>query len=219
MSVAISFYNSHGIVMSADRRIISNVDRSCGTIESIVLTDTEQKLFHLSDQCGLSITGSFSIGGTPISSVINTYIRKNDIEKIKPSEYLLKLAKYIKERQDNTSDNCILILSGYRNTFPYILSCNTLNPDIKTHLNNNAQCCVTYSGESDYLNLLLNSDDFVYDYAKYSLQDAVEFSAFMIRTVANLQKYQQKIQTVSEDCDILCITPYRSFWVNQLAVR
>lgn len=219
MSVAISFYNSHGIVMSADRRIVSKINRSSGIIESIVLTDTEQKLFQLSNQCGLSITGSFSIGGIPISSLINAYIKKNDIEKIKPSEYILKLAQYIRERQDDSSDNCILILSGYRNTLPYILSCNTLNSNITNHIGDNSKCSVTYSGESEILNILLNSNGFAYDYAKYSLQDAVEFSEFIIKTVAGLQKYQQKIQTVSEECDILCITPYRSLWANQLSVR
>lgn len=217
MSLAISFYNSHGITMSADRRIVTTVNRPTGIKESFVLTDTEQKLFQLSEQCGLSITGSFSFNEIPLSSIINSYILSHDVEQVQPAEYLLSLAEYIKKLHNSDCDNCILILSGYRNTNPFILSSNTLNPSVHQHIEQGPT--ITYSGENNLLGILLNSEGFAYDYSGYTLQDSINFSKFMIRTVANLQKYQQTIQTVSEDCDVLCITPNKSQWIDCLSLR
>lgn len=205
--------------MSADRRIVTTVNRPAGVRESFVLTDTEQKLFLLSEQCGLSVTGSFSFNGIPMSSIINSYIHSHDVGRVKPSEYLSSLAEYIKSLHASDSDNCVLILSGYRNTIPFILSSNTLNPSICHHIKKDSTSCVTYSGESDLVNILLNSEGFSYDYSKFTLCDIINFSRFTIKTVAGLQRYQQRIQTVSDDCDILCITPHKSLWIDHLPLH
>mgnify|MGYP005762464573 CR=1 FL=1 len=219
MSLAISFYNSHGIVMSADRRITTTINKTAATKESFLLTDTEQKLFRLSEQCGLSVTGSFSFNGLPVSSIINSYIFNHDVEKETPSQYLLYLAEYIKNLHNSDSDNCILILSGYRNTIPFVFSCGTSKLSVCNHIEEGSKHAVVYSGESDLLGILLNSKGFSYDYSKFTLCDVINFSRFMTKTVAGLQRYQQRIQTVSDDCDILCFTPHKSLWIDHLTLQ
>ena len=179
MSLAICFYNSHGIIMSADKRIVSAINRLNGITESIVVTDAEQKLFKLSDQCGLSVTGSFSFSGVPVSSILTNYIKLHNVNMVKPEQYLLQLARYI--------------LSLH---------------DVDDH------SAVAYSGENEIMNVLINSKQFAYDYAKFPMQDAIDFVKFMTKTVSGLQRFQQRIQTVSEECDIFHITPYTSRWIS-----
>ena len=214
MSLAICFYNSHGIIMSADKRIVSAINRLNGITESIVVTDAEQKLFKLSDQCGLSVTGSFSFSGVPVSSILTNYIKLHNVNMVKPEQYLLQLARYILSLHDVESDNCILMLAGYRNTIPFIISTGTKEINIVNHINSNDHSAVAYSGENEIMNVLINSKQFAYDYAKFPMQDAIDFVKFMTKTVSGLQRFQQRIQTVSEECDIFHITPYTSRWIS-----
>jgi hypothetical protein len=50
----------------------------------------------------------------------------------------------------------------------------------------------------------------------FSLQDAIEYAEFLVRTTALHQRFSQKIPTVGGEIDIALVTPFEGFqWVRQ----
>jgi len=53
-------------------------------------------------------------------------------------------------------------------------------------------------------------------YQVFSLQDAVNYAEFMIRTTANHQEFSQQLASVGGEIDIALVTPFDVFqWVRQ----
>jgi len=53
-------------------------------------------------------------------------------------------------------------------------------------------------------------------YQVFSLQDAVNYAEFMIRTTSNHQEFSQRMPTVGGNIDIALVTPFDGFqWVRQ----
>ncbi len=214
MSVALSFYNKHGITVCADRRIITCVNANENTKDSFVLTDSEQKLFSIMDKFALTFSGTASFRGVPTSFIICDYIDRFNLTSLTPSELILSLAKYIHGFHCNDNDNCVLILSGYHAGSPFIFSTGTQSPSVNTHIDQSVLSSLAYSGESNILDVFLKSDSVKYDYGNFTMQDAVDFLRFLVRTTSEWQRFQQGIQSVSPECDIICITPNNLCWVS-----
>ena len=53
-------------------------------------------------------------------------------------------------------------------------------------------------------------------YPVFSLQDAIDYADFLIRTTINHQRFSQTIPTVGGDIDIALVTPFDGFqWIRQ----
>lgn len=214
MSLAITFFNTHGIIMSADNLITSTIIKG-GSPYTFQSSQTEQKLFLIENKYGLSYTGTSSIDGVPLSSILEMYIKDNPINDMNPEEWLLKLAENTKNIS-KSYQNVIYILAGYYQHEQLIITTNTINPEVHV---NKKQSGLLYSGESNFLQMLIDSDTIAFDYAIFSLQDAADFLRFLNKTVAGLMHFGQYLPTVSENCDLLAILPNESYWLSRLPLR
>ncbi|WKY45976.1 hypothetical protein Q5O14_07740 [Eubacteriaceae bacterium ES2] len=212
MSLAIAIPTHHGIMMSADRRIMTTVYNEKSN-DTFLYSDSERKLFILPCGYGLSYVGASTIDGVPLSSIMDEYIACFSSTPPEPQSSLLEIATHI---QNLISDSTfsILVMCGYFENEKFVFSINTNVLEVKEHPNLNT---LIYSGDSDILSTLINN--FKYDYQKFNLADAYSFITLLNKTTASFQHFQQRAQTVSEDCDVLLITPKSTKWVTQLCVQ
>ncbi len=209
MSLALAFYNHHGIIMCADKLITATYNRS-GINYEIHQSSTEDKLFLIENQYGLSYAGTASIDNGPISAVIEKYIKLNPLADEDPLNWLLILATYFKNKMKE-SDNTIFTLCGYYHGERIMISSNTKNPEINIY---SGTAGITYSGENDYVSHLISSDLVHFDYTKFTMQDSIDFLRFVVSTVSGLMRFGQCLQTVSDECNILAIHPNEAYWVQ-----
>lgn len=210
MSLAMALYNHHGIVMSADKLITSTIKDGEKEIQ-YTRPSTEQKLFLIEEKYGLSCTGTASINGIPISAILEKYFVENSIQNLDIDTWLLNLANHFHAQLDGTTNNIIFIICGYQNNHRIIASTNTLKPSITLFT---SEASLTYSGENQFVDLLINSPIIPFEYSKFTMQDSVDFLCFLNETVANLMHFGQYSPTVSKECDILAIYPNKSYWVR-----
>jgi hypothetical protein len=72
----------------------------------------------------------------------------------------------------------------------------------------------TWSGDGSVVSLLWQSK--VASYATFSLQDAVDYAKFLIRTTADFQRFSGNLPTVGGEIDMALITNRRGFrWIAQ----
>lgn len=211
MSLAMALYNHHGIVMSADKMCTVTYPNNNGDLVTINKPPTEQKLFIIEDKYGLSYTGTSSIGGVPLSALLEEYFFQNIIKELNPNDWLLKLAVYFQSLLPEKG-NIIFIMCGYYNNKQFVITTNTSNPKI-TDVAGNPR--ILYSGEQQFVDILINSKIINYEYQKFTMQDSVDFLCFINRTIAGMMYWGQYLPTVSYDCDILAIYPNKSHWVQR----
>ena len=60
-----------------------------------------------------------------------------------------------------------------------------------------------YSGATDVAEKLLAAIPIIYD--TMTLQDRIDFHRFITQSIAKLQFYSDRLQTVSETCDIVVV--------------
>lgn len=210
MSLVISFNNHHGIVMSADKLVTSTYakDNQPCTIHG---SCTEQKLFLVENKYGLSYTGTSSVDNIPISALIEEYISQHSVNN-NPPIWLLEMANYFHLKMEQIENaNCVFIFCGYHNDSQFVLTTNTMNPEVT---DSTEKHCLIYSGESILLDHLINSDLIAFDYSKFTMQDSVDFLRFLNETVSGLMYFGQILPTVSKECDILAIYPNETRWVT-----
>ncbi len=75
----------------------------------------------------------------------------------------------------------------------------------------------TWSGDGSVVRLLWNpAVSAVANYAAFSLQDAIDYAKFLIRTTADFQRFSGRLPTVGGEIDIALITNHRGFrWIAQ----
>lgn len=211
MSLALALYNHHGIIMSADKIRTSSFKKKDGTLTTINLPPTDQKLFLIENKYGLSYTGTSSINQAPLSALLERYFLDNIIGEDYPDTWLLNLANYFHPLLSN-DENIVFILCGYYKNKQFVISTNTSSPNINT-FNTSHDSSIVYSGESNIVASLINSKEIAYDYNCFTMQDSVDFLYFLNRTVADMMYFGQYLPTVSKECDILAIYPTNSYWV------
>jgi len=216
MSLSLNFPTYNGIIMTADRRITTTLN-SVDPNQSFLFSDNENKLFLLKNGFGLNYTGTSSVNNIPISSIINDLVNKIDVLKFSPKELLSFIADHINTLNNN--GNTILTLSGFLNEEPFICSINTKFYEFQYLYNKDMPMTLSFSGETDMIISLLNDPKYKYDYSKFNLQDAIDFLTLINNTVADFQHFQQRLQTVSHDCDVLAITKYSSNWVRHMSLH
>lgn len=86
-------------------------------------------------------------------------------------------------------------------------------------LNKDAEA-ISVVGEKSVANALYtNNPEATLQAANFSLQDAVDFAAFLIRTTSDFQRFSDNIPTVGGEIDIAFTTPFDGFkWIQQKAL-
>jgi hypothetical protein len=74
----------------------------------------------------------------------------------------------------------------------------------------------TISGDPTVVNMLWNAPSHRLNLASFSLQDAVDYAKFLIRTTADYQRFSGTMPTVGGEIDIALLTNHRGFqWIAQ----
>ena len=72
------------------------------------------------------------------------------------------------------------------------------------------------SGDTSVVTLLWSAQGAVANYGAFSLQDAIDYAKFLIRTTADYQRFSGNMPTVGGEIDIALVTNHRGFqWIAQ----
>lgn len=191
MSFAFVSCNQYGIVASADHRLTGTNAKG----ENYTSTNYCRKLFCSKQRYVVTFTGKADINGFPIPAKISELWEDADVEASTTlSDFF---AEFVSEMSNFCSENIVFIAAGYQDGSPRILTATTTDPQVKEmgHLG--------YSGEVDIAKAILNAVPVVYDLM--TLQDRIDFHRFVTQSIAKLQYHSDRLQTVSESCDIVVI--------------
>lgn len=74
----------------------------------------------------------------------------------------------------------------------------------------------TISGDPTVVQMLWNAPSHKLNLASFSLQDAVDYARFLIRTTADYQRFSGAMPTVGGEIDLALLTNHRGFqWIAQ----
>jgi hypothetical protein len=239
LSLVVTMFVREGIVMAADSRLTLNntVQQNAQVTNqlSVTQTDSNFKVFLAPGNVGIATFGMGDIGGVPIAGYIESFMEEmlagQQVEidripgmildyftamKVPPATYF-HIGGYKLE-------NGRLVQYVFEVNIPAksIKRVNKPDPKGSEHLGS------SWGGETDLLSRLLNpscwkgADGRFYDNAQYNipwqfftLQDAIDFAVFAVRTTADTMRFQPRPKTVGGPIDVLVIKPKESFWVQK----
>lgn len=231
MSFIIALHIGEGLVMASDSRIsftdtINNPDGSKTIKLGAHISDSTQKTFLTPSNVGISWCGDSAINNKHINWYIENFIKKHgdeDVETIKDS--------LISNFTDLTTNlNTIFFVGGYVNERGCIsqrlYNIKTLTWDVES-IDTSKQGAI-WDGEKDVICRILKevyckTDDNKYDkivsypvlWQYFTLQDAIDFARYAIKTTINTMRFQARVKTVGGSIDILVIKPTESFWIKK----
>lgn len=231
MSFIIALHIGEGLVMASDSRITYNLTTNNADGDKTVqlgahFSDSYPKTFLTLSKVGISYCGDSSINNKPITGYIETFVEnhKDDgVDTIKDA-----IIPYFSGL--NTSLNTTFVLGGYANEGDGVIQklyrINTLTKN-KESINTTTQGAL-WSGETDVMSRILTTvygktNEGKYDeivsypilWQYFTLQDAVDFARYAIKTTIDTMKFQSRVKTVGGPIDILVIKPTEAFWIEK----
>lgn len=231
MSLNVSVFVNEGIVMASDSKTTFTREIEDRVMVGIHTNNTTRKTFLCPNHTGISYCGDGSVMGVPIAGYIEDFIREfifEDTQVVDMPELLLTYFRKL------SSDNIKALkinftIGGYwqdgiskrQKLYKIQLSSERIE-EVDTK-NQGA----TWSGEAVVLSKLVNPM-----YAKttdgrmiamphaeilwnfFTLQDAINFAKFAIKTTIDTMHFQNVIETVGEPIDILLLKPEGAQWIT-----
>jgi hypothetical protein len=231
MSFIIALHIGEGLVMASDSRITynttsNNVDGSKSIQLGVHFSNSTPKTFLTPSKVGISCCGDSSIKSKPITGYIESFVEehKNDgIDTIK--DFVIPYFTGLEAGLNTT-----FILGGYANVSGCVIQklyrINTMTKIVE-EIDTSTQGAV-WSGEIDVMSRILTTvyskttkgkyDEIVsypilWQY--FTLQDAVDFARYAIKTTIDTMKFQSRVKTVGGSIDILVIKPTEAFWIEK----
>jgi hypothetical protein len=238
MSFVITLYTREGMVMAADSRLTLTTQQK--TVEGATVSlavpqsDSNYKLFQTPQGFGLSTFGAADIAGVPIAGYIESFMR----ERLAPQPVVVDavpdlLLEYF-SRFSPPPDTSFHI-AGYQLTesgleqHVWQVTLSGASPPSKTRLNEPGQQGATWGGEADILARLVQPLAMIDSEGKpgdqlpqydipwefFTLQDAIDFSVFAVRSTIEAIRFQPRAKTVGGPIDVLVIKPTETVWVQR----
>lgn len=232
MSLTVCVHVEEGIVLASDSRVSYNqstrVDGKEIELFGVHVTNNTNKTFICPNNTGISVCGDSCIENKPITGYIEAFIR----EKIKKETNVDDIPMMIKEYfiALNPNLDTTFVIAGYKKEkekyIQKIYRVRTTNEKIEI-INTDAQGAL-WSGETLTLTKLLRpvylkdengnyielpNPEFAWNY--YTLQDAVDFAKYAIKTTIDTMRFQSVCETVGEPIDILIIKPELVKWLEK----
>jgi len=234
MSLIVTTYAPEGIILAGDSRLTLNWGREIDGITnnySVTSSDSNNKVFRIKNKFGLATFGAADINGIPIAGYINQFIE----EKISDNTQIDEIPKSLHEFfGDNLGKpHTSFYLCGYKIengiSIPYIfyININTGETNRINEFEGRIQYGANWGGETEVMTRLLNNiqihngTDWVglnatgvpFDF--FTLQDAIDFCVYAVRTTTETFRFQQRIKTVGGPIDILAIKPNETRWIKR----
>ena len=234
MSLITVLFVPEGIVLAGDSRLTLTWKTNVGGIEqteSVAASDSNAKIFAINNLFGLGTFGSADINGIPISGFITQFTEEKVSENTTIDELPQLLLDFFGV-YPNLATHFYTV--GYKIelgiSIPHVYLIN-IAAGTFNRINSDGQNIVhgaNWGGEVEILMRLLqnvkvqNGDNFV-DLEKtpilwefFTLQDAIDFSLFAVRTTIETIRFQRKAKTVGGPIDILVIKPNeKPNWISK----
>lgn len=238
MSFIITLYTREGIVMASDSRLTLNAEQITPTGQKVLLaagmSDSNYKTFLAQNRIGISTFGQADINGAPIGGFIDTFIREHLSDTPSVTEFANELNVHF--RTFNPIPDTGFHIAGYEETnngmkqmvyrvAPFHNLVKVTNPDTP---NGETSQGASWDGEGDILARLLQpvfTQDNTGNYQQlphfqipwqfFTLQDAIDFAVYAIRTTIDSVRFLPRAKTVGGPIDVLVIKPNEAVWISR----
>lgn len=239
MSLIITLHVREGIVMASDSRLSLNLQQPSPQGQSMLLSvgqsDSNYKTFLTPTNVGISTCGSADIRGVPIAGYIESFI--NDI--VVPSNLTIEQIAHeiLKYFQAFTPQPAALFhVAGYKLQTPssdqQVWLVDVANNSVK-RINPPDQQGALWNGEADILarlvqpvgqldatgNVISKLPVHPIPWGFFTLQDAIDFAIFAVRSTIDAIRFQPRAKTVGGPIDVLVIKPTGAFWIQRKVLR
>lgn len=230
MSLIVSVFVNEGIIMASDSKTtyVREVDNK--VMVGVHSNNTTRKTFLCPNQVGLSTCGEGSVLGAPIAGYIENFIREKIKKDTRIDDMPGMIIRHFKElvRGKSPVPNANFMLGGYQtegNTKVQKIYKVFLENDIIESIDTRNQGAA-WDGEVVVLAKLINQmhakrpdgsmmpmphGEILWNF--FSLQDAIDFAQFAIKTTIDTMHFQNVIETVGEPIDVLLLKPDSAQWI------
>lgn len=235
MSFIIALHIGDGLVFASDSRITYNHTKTekdgKKTVEQGVhFSNSSPKTFLTASNVGISYCGDSTIHNKPITGYIERFIegvKDKDVDVVKE-----QIVPYFKALDDTLDTS--FIIGGYRSeegeNKQKLYRLNTKTEKLET-IDTSNQGAV-WNGEVDIMSRILTpvyskrADGSYVEFTSYpilwqylTLQDAVDFARYAVRTTIETMNFQRRVKTVGGPIDILVIKPTGAIWIDKRELR
>jgi 20S proteasome alpha/beta subunit len=235
MSLIVTLYVPEGLVIAGDSRLTlswsTKTDKS-EQLHTVSASDTNTKIFSIKNKFGLVTFGAADIKGIPISGFINQFTE----EKVNNETTIDLLPQLLLDFFGDAFGNpaTYFYAIGYKVengiSIPYAYHINVSGKTFNRVNYSNGQVLqgANWGGETEVLQRILNTvklkrgenwidlPDTPLTFNFMTLQDAIDFADYAIRTTIETIRFQQKEKTVGGPIDILIVKPRESpIWVKR----
>lgn len=235
MSLVTTVYVREGLVMAADSRLTLSNQQQQGNQQiiqlSVTMSDSNRKLFVTQNRVAIGTFGQADIQGVPIAGFIDSFIAALPATQ-SPQQTAQALLTYF--RGMNPIPNTSFHIAGYDSANPpsqEVWLVEVLNNQVQRQNQVNQQG-ITYGGEVDVVtrlfqpvaiagpnNTWLPLPPVSIPINFFTIQDAIDFVVYIIRTTIDTIRFQIRPKTVGGPIDVLVIRPSSIEWVNQKSLK
>lgn len=232
MSLVIAVHVPSGIVIAADSRMtLTREEKKQGkgqqvTLkERIVLSDNAYKVVDLSAvRVGVGAFDTGIINDQPV----DTHVRRFEEEAIAEDDTVTtvpeKLIQYFQRSFPKVGVG--FLLAGYttekRVSVPYVFACHTVREPHVQRINVDKQGKVEYgvlrAGDTAVVDRLVAKDALPL-FKAMPLQDAVDYSIYLIRATIETLRFEPRYPSVGGFIDVLVVTPDEMRFVQRKELR
>lgn len=234
MSLIVTTYVPEGIIIAGDSRLTINwsepdPDTKENHHYSITSTDSNRKVFHIKDRFGLATFGAADIKGIPISGYITQFIEEKIDENTQIDEVPGFLHDFFGKSLGNPQTS--FYVAGYKMEnkvsvpYVYFISIARGTTSRVNFMNGHVIFNANWGGELEVMSRLMSNIKMKQDnewkevkapevpFYFFTLQDAIDFSLYAVRTTIETFRFQQRMRTVGGPVDILAIFPSGIRWI------
>ena len=239
MSLIVTLYVPEGLILAGDSRLTlrwsTKTDKG-EQFHSVSASDSNMKIFSIKNKFGLGTFGAADIKGIPISGFINQFIEEKVLDDTTIDELPQLLLDFFGEKFEYPATNFYAI--GYKIedgiSTPHAYHVNIAGKSINRVNFRNGQTFygANWGGEISVLSRILNTvklkqgnqwidlPDNPVTWNFMTLQDAVDFAVYAVRTTIETIRFQQKEKTVGGPIDILVLKPNEDpIWIKKKKLR
>ena len=198
---------------------------------SLTTSDSARKLFLAPNNIGIATCGPADIGGVPIAGFVESFIvEKLAGQNLCAEQVANELKVYLSAL--GVRPGTMFHIAGYTQTEAgWEQTVFSVDPAVGSvlRLNSVNQQGANWGGEIDVLQRLLNEVTLVQQdgqatvplpvfgvpFEFFTLQDAIDFAVFGIRSTIETLRFQNREKTVGGPIDLLVVTPSGAKWIKR----
>jgi 20S proteasome alpha/beta subunit len=234
MSLVVTVYVPEGLVMAADSRLTLEfeIPQVSGSPKhhSVPSSDSTYKVFLTPNCIGVSTFGAAAVGTTPVAPLVEAFaVKELEAAAKPPGEVANALLQYFRTLAGPPPVR--FHVAGYKGTEQEVFDVDVAG-NVAKQVNISGPGAA-WGGEADALSRLLSRvgtvdqtgklanelPSFGVAFQHFTLQDAIDFAVYAIRTTADTMRFQMRPQTVGGPIDILIIRPGEARWLRRKELR